>query len=1241
MMKFTPKTISYFLALAGMVLTSGLAQAASVKFTDINADGSVTIAWEGFITFCVSGQCSASGSTQVSPQALSFNGRWYANSNGGPGGTKVLDFVDPGTTHIRDRLTVTSQYTANGGSLPGGGTCNTGATYACGTITAGSFSSESATNFVTSIREGEATIDVTSASQDVTVATAVPANLSVFVQPGFADLTITKSHANSFIAGQNGNYTILVKNSGPRPTYGGVIVAETPPTGTTLVGFSGTGWGCEGSTCYSQFNALAAGSTASLLVTVNVASPSQVVNSAKVSGGGDVNPDNTQANTANDPTTILPAVDLTTSIGTPGTSTSPVAATTTAVNTTTTQGVNTASGNTYITFSDLIVPGKGLRFAFIRSYNDQDPYIGPLLRGWTHSYNILLTVDSGVVTVKEADGHQNVFTPAGTGFNAPNGVYDILAQSGSTYTLTRPNQTVLSFGLIPNTTIIRLLSITDKNGNTQNLTYSAVGNLLSFTDVGGGIFNFGYDASNHLISLQDVALSRTYQYGNDGTNLTSYTDSAGSVSHYSYSPNNLLAQVTDPRSNSAVNNVFDSQGRTTQTSHSVGSMTCITNYVYNDVSHVTTITDPLGNVTKHYYDTSKRLIKIENALGFTTQFAYTDPNNKNSVTAITNPLGKTTSYTYVRGNRSSVTDPLGHQTLFEYDLKNNITKETDANQNATKFAYDPKGNLITITDAAGGTTQFGGTTPFEYDANGNKLTFTNANGKVTSYTYDGGNRVLTTTDPVGNTTTSTYDAGGRLSTQTEPAGNSKTLTYDALGRLTKITHGVGTSLLVSAGTVIYAYDANGNRITMADSGSTAYTYDAVNRLTSVTFPGGRVVGYTYDCNGNRTSMTYAGKTVKYAYDAINRLVTVADGSNVTKYTYDKANNLLTIAYPNGASVGYTYDAANRLTQVRNSYKGNPDISSFTYALDNVGNRTRVTDGAGTTTVFTYDPLYRMTKSTIGKKPTLYTYDAVGNRLMQTASGPSTGYTYDAADKLLSAGPATFSYDANGNQVSQTAGSTIIKYVFDTADRLVSVTAGTKPASSFTYDGDGNRVTQKVGAATYTYLNDITNDFTTVLDENGPDGHIQYVRGKGLVSANGPGFTYYYHFDAQTTVAGLTDDKGHLDKSYVRDVWGNLLSTNPPPQVGTDNKFGYTGEALDPGTGLYYLRTRYYDPTLGRFISKDPFPGFDRSPQTLNRFSYVRNNPATLTDRTGLCTLDVDIDLELDPDLFPCPTPGPP
>src|SRR6266436_4439894 len=129
-----------------------------------------------------------------------------------------------------------------------------------------------------------------------------------------------------------------------------------------------------------------------------------------------------------------------TGLGTTGTSTNPVAGNSVTVNSTTTETVNTATGNGYVSFSDLVVPGSGLRFHFLRSYNSLDPYSGPLGAGWTHSYNIVLSLDnSGAVTIKEADGQEHVFQPGSTAgsYTAQAGVYDVLLNtSPNTYTLT-------------------------------------------------------------------------------------------------------------------------------------------------------------------------------------------------------------------------------------------------------------------------------------------------------------------------------------------------------------------------------------------------------------------------------------------------------------------------------------------------------------------------------------------------------------------------------------------------------------------------------------------------------------------------------------------------------------------------------------------------------------------------------------------------------------------------------------
>jgi RHS repeat-associated protein len=170
-------------------------------------------------------------------------------------------------------------------------------------------------------------------------------------------------------------------------------------------------------------------------------------------------------------------------------------------------------------------------------------------------------------------------------------------------------------------------------------------------------------------------------------------------------------------------------------------------------------------------------------------------------------------------------------------------------------------------------------------------------------------------------------------------------------------------------------------------------------------------------------------------------------------------------------------------------------------------------------------------------------------------------------------------------------------------------------SSYAYDGDGNRITQSTASGTYNYTNDVATALPVVLNEQGPDGNITYAYGLGLIEAFSPSFSHFYHYDGLGSVIALTDAAGKPSAAYAYDPWGNALIT-VPDSVGTKNKFRFTGEALDPGTQLYYLRSRYNDPATGRLISRDTAPGNILNPLSLHRYIYALSNPIRYTDPTG-------------------------
>jgi len=354
--------------------------------------------------------------------------------------------------------------------------------------------------------------------------------------------------------------------------------------------------------------------------------------------------------------------------------------------------------------------------------------------------------------------------------------------------------------------------------------------------------------------------------------------------------------------------------------------------------------------------------------------------------------------------------------------------------------------------------------------------------------------------------------------------------------------------------------------------------------------------------------------VQYQYDALNRLTQVMDWNNLTtKYTYDAAGNLLGALNPNNTTAAYSYDGANRLLNIINR-NATQVLSGYGYVLDKVGNRIEVESYNEGIQQYRYDKLYRLAGWTNAQRETTqWIYDGVGNRLQQVGPQGVLTYSYDAADEMLAAGTTTFTYDGNGNQLTKVSGGTTTNYSWDALNRLTGVVAGGN-STQYQYDGDGNRVQQLVGGNTYAYVNDPSGPLAVVLSETGRDGDISYLYGISMVSATASGFQYYYQVDGLGSVADLTSSTGLAQSVYSYDPWGTMIS---PGTDGTKNKYKFAGEASDPGSGLAYFRARYYDVSVGRFISRDRGQLSSASPHSISQYQYVLSNPVRFTDPFGL------------------------
>jgi RHS repeat-associated protein len=128
----------------------------------------------------------------------------------------------------------------------------------------------------------------------------------------------------------------------------------------------------------------------------------------------------------------------------------------------------------------------------------------------------------------------------------------------------------------------------------------------------------------------------------------------------------------------------------------------------------------------------------------------------------------------------------------------------------------------------------------------------------------------------------------------------------------------------------------------------------------------------------------------------------------------------------------------------------------------------------------------------------------------------------------------------------------------------------------------------------------------------------YVYGLGLAQRISGGTVSTYHFNNQGSTVALTDSAGNVTDSYAYDSFGTLRNSDGD----SAQPFLYLGRygIINDSTGLLYIRTRYYDPQLGRFITKDTAISRDSNDQSLNRYLYSEANPVALFDPTGFSAI---------------------
>jgi RHS repeat-associated protein len=589
-----------------------------------------------------------------------------------------------------------------------------------------------------------------------------------------------------------------------------------------------------------------------------------------------------------------------------------------------------------------------------------------------------------------------------------------------------------------------------------------------------------------------------------------------------------------------------------------------TSYTYDPVfGKPTSITDPLNKVTHFTYDVKGNLTSQSDPLGHGPTYTY---NNAGQPTSMTDALTHTLQWNYDAGDLTSATDPLGRSVSQFIDAAGRLLSSVDASGRTARYEYDALNQVTKLTDATGNIIQAG------YDANRNLLSITDTRGKVTSYTYDNMDRVATRTDPLHNVETLVYDLAGNLVKVTDRRGKITTYGYDALHRITFIGYGtIGSGPGATfESTITNNYDAAGHLTSAVDSqaGTVTLTYDNLDRLTSEITPQG-TVSYVYDAGGRQTSMTVTGQTpVTYAYDDAGRLTQITQGTATATIAYDNANRRTSLTLSNGVAINYGYDAASQLTSLT-YLRNSTTLGTLTYAYNNAGQRIKVG----------------------------------GSYARTSLPAAEAGKVYNDNNQITQRGAATLTYDANGNLTNDGVNT----YVWNARNQLASI-SGPGLSASFQYDAFGRRISKTFNGSTTDFLYNgaaVVQEIASGI----PVATMLTGNANELLTRTDASGTSSYLPDGLCSTLALIDSAGVLQTQYTYDPFGNTTASG----AATTNKNAYTSRE-DDGTGLYYLRNRYYSPGLQRFISEDPieFAGGDA-----NLYSYVLNNPLLYTDPSGL------------------------
>ena len=223
--------------------------------------------------------------------------------------------------------------------------------------------------------------------------------------------------------------------------------------------------------------------------------------------------------------------------------------------------------------------------------------------------------------------------------------------------------------------------------------------------------------------------------------------------------------------------------------------------------------------------------------------------------------------------------------------------------------------------------------------------------------------------------------------------------------------------------------------------------------------------------------------------------------------------------------------------------------------------------------------------------------------------------YSKDNRLISYNGEEVKFDEDGNMTYGPLNGVMTEFKYDCRNRLIK--AGD---TEYTYDAEDNQIAVTKNGVTTKYVVDSNCEYSQVLTATTDDSVITYIYGDGLIAQESEQDYVTYHYNQVGSTTALTNENGNVIETYEYSPYGDILDGDSSLTMFLYN--GKYGVASDDN-GLYYMRERYYNVSIKRFINQDVVIGHLDATSSLNRYAYCEGNPVSFLDPFGLNRIDTE------------------